>query len=610
MNAARIVHVLLALVLLTNCGGAPARPHASRPVAHAAVSSAPPSRQSATAASQCDPNRLAVDGFTADEQVLTGAHSANPPVPARVWPEGIVRFALPAAWFPARRHDGGEVLYRVLTGNPDDVVAIHRGASPPLRPGSEGTFRMVHGALAVRGSLATDANGTHRLEAVGVLPCATNPYVTVWARTARPETLDAVIDLMRSLAIGTDEASSLRETNLDAARDRAALTRVLADPLAAELIDRALPNGVRARYPLTLDHPLADQLFAGHFAAVVGGAPAEVLVSLPVRAERAEVPPPFRGLHDVAMNRAFGDLLASGCTASAVRLAQDGVAIRCAPSRDLALVDDSAGATLWPDALRTLAQVHAAFVGWSEHPERVGGYPASLCGEGAWTVERVDGVAIARTEQCALAIEPGHAAIASASFTGPCAAIADAPWSETLRRAVRLDEIRGAGTGACNFTLGWSGRGGYVLVAGDGGTASAPLAAGPSVAVDRRAVSTAVAFVSDVQRYLEGRTDEMPANTLPSALAAAGLRSVSDPRARALSQRLRASGANGPGLAVLTARALDATRVLVRFLALEVEVTDAPQGRLISAIRVAAETPSPARGVRPAVSSGRPRTGR
>jgi hypothetical protein len=85
---------------------------------------------------------------------------------------------------------------------------------------------------------------------------------------------------------------------------------------------------------------------------------------------------------------------------------------------------------------------------------------------------------------------------------------------------------------------------------------------------------------------------------LPSVLASIGAASPGDAHARELARRLIATAASGPGIAVLSARALDGDRVAVRFLALETELTDSPQGWLITAARIpgsATSTPSPGR---------------
>jgi hypothetical protein len=109
-------------------------------------------------------------------------------------------------------------------------------------------------------------------------------------------------------------------------------------------------------------------------------------------------------------------------------------------------------------------------------------------------------------------------------------------------------------------------------------------------------VHTAVAFIVDLERYVTGRGTEAPSNVLPSVLASLGAASPGDTHARGLARRLAATAASGPGLAVLSARALDADRVAVRFLALETELTETPQGWVITAARVpsAGSSSSPA----------------
>ncbi|MEI8258555.1 MAG: hypothetical protein WCJ30_23015, partial [Deltaproteobacteria bacterium] len=470
--------------------------------------------------------------------------------------------------------------------------AIYLGHQPALNPRDAGAFRVRLGGIAVRGSAVADPSGTQRLEAVAVVPCEGRAFVSVWARVRSPERFAAVIDAVRSIARAPREVSPLQETTLDEARDRAALHGLTrGDALAAELIDHALTgHALAARYPLATDHPLADQILSGHFATPVGGAPAEISVWLPIRAGHADVPAPYRALHDAALAHAFADLVAAGCNASALQLGHDGVAVRCPGGTDVRVVaDESPGATFWPGAVQDVTRLASARTTWTAHPERVGGWPASLCGTEAWAIERVDGREVARTERCAIAID-ARGRVASAGFTGRCADLPAEPWSHRFRDAVHLDEIRGAGAGACTYTLGWNGHTAWALAAGDGGTASAPLASGPVLAVDRRAVHTAVAFVVDLERHVSGRGDGAPANVRPSVLAGLGATHPSDPGARTLARRLRATGtAAGPGLAVLSARVIDAERVAVEFLALAVELTETPQGWLVTAATAGAD---------------------
>ncbi len=582
-------------VLATACSASPSRTASPRAVATTpqVASSAPPRSPAPT---QCDPDHPSLQGFIEDDVSLRAARGTFPAVPVRTWHDETVRFDLPAAWFPSRRHEGEDVLYRVLTGDPDDVVAIYLGHQPALNPRDAGTFRVRLGGIAVRGSAVADPAGSQRLEAVAVVPCEGRAFVSVWARVRSPERFAAIVDVVRSIARAPREASTLAETPLDATRDRDAL-RSLArgDALATELVDRSLAaHTLAARYPLATDHPLADQLLSGHFATPIGAAPAEISVWLPVRAGHAEVPAPYRALHDPALTHAFASLVAAGCNATALQLGHDGVAVRCAGGTDARVVaGENPPATFWTDAVQDVVRLATARAAWTTHPERVGGWPAVLCGTEAWAIERVDGREIARTERCAIALD-ARGRIVSAGFTGRCEDLSTDAWSQPFRGAVHLDEIRGTGAGACTYTLGWNGRSAWGLAAGDGGTASAPLASGPVLAVNRRAVHTAVAFVVELERHVSGRGDGMPANVRPSVLTALGATRPGDESARALARRLRATGASaGPGLAVLGARVLDAERVAVEFLALSVELTETPQGWLVTAASLGPASPAP-----------------
>ena len=580
--------LVLSVTAIAACG-APARARREVPTATSPAPSHPVSASVAPSVRDtgCDPSRVALEGFTPDDRPLSEARGETTAVPMMLWHEGVLAFSLPTAWFPSRRHERDEVLYDVLTGDPDDAFAIYYGSQPGVRPHDEGAFRLALGGVMVRGSVVVDATGLRRVEAIAALPCEAHAFVSVWAHTRSPERFAAILDSLASLRHARTEPSVLQETAVDGTNDAAAVRALVqGDALGRELVDRALASGtMHARYPLAMQHPLADQLLSGRFQVPIGGAPAEVAVWLPVRAGHVGVPEPYRGLHDVTLTRAVAELAAAGCTATVLQLGHDGIAVRCADGHDVRVLAETDGAELWPDSIRTAARLRSALAGWSAHGDRVGNWPITLCGDDPWIIERAGSMDFARTDRCAIALDSHTGRIDEAGFAGSCASVPVQTWSESLRRAVRLDEIRGAGTGACTFTLGWNGRSSWALAAGDGGTTSAPIASGPVLAVDRRAVHTAVAFLADLDRYASGRADELPPNVRPSVLIGLGMLTAGDSAGRRMSRLLRATAIGGPGLAVLQARPTDPEHTVVEFLGLTVELTDTANGWLVTSVR-------------------------
>jgi hypothetical protein len=128
-----------------------------------------------------------------------------------------------------------------------------------------------------------------------------------------------------------------------------------------------------------------------------------------------------------------------------------------------------------------------------------------------------------------------------------------------------------------------------VLAAGDAGSASAPIASGPAVAVERRAVHTAVVFLQDLVRYATEETSELPPNVHPTVLRGLGVDRPGTPAAAATLRLLHARGGfSGAALsAVLGARTLDATHVEVSFMPLVVTVTRESAGWVVTGVRPA-----------------------
>src|SRR5207253_2493883 len=140
----------LGALALAACAGAPAT--------HRAARAAPPPAARAAA------TRPAPDA---------GAPIAAPAAAGRAAPRVGCDARLPA------RTDGPDyTVYNVNTGQPGDVFGVYFGDAPSPRshPGDE--FSVALGPVAMRGR-AWAEGARRRVEAVGLLPCATPRYVHV-----------------------------------------------------------------------------------------------------------------------------------------------------------------------------------------------------------------------------------------------------------------------------------------------------------------------------------------------------------------------------------------------------------------------------------------------
>ena len=231
----------------------------------------------------------------------------------------------------------------------------------------------------------------------------------------------------------------------------------------------------------------------------------------------------FRAITDGALGREIQSLTRTGCRTDSIIAAHDGFATRCAGEPEIRVAtDDESDAAALPRALRRLLHVRSTLARWRRDPALVGAWPSSLCNADRLRVVADGEVLYATSEHCVLAIDAAREVVRAVAMEGECAQVPVAPWSAALRTVGRFDEVRGANGTYCRFTLGWNGRTSRVIAVGDEGTRSAPIARAPTVAVDPRAVNTAVAFLHDLLRYATGESPETPANVRPAVLRTLG----------------------------------------------------------------------------------------
>jgi hypothetical protein len=536
-----------------------------------------------------------VRGFRADEVALADLAGAVPPgEPETELAHGHVRLALPAAWFPARLDGATFTAFQLRTGHDDDVMALYLGDSPPFRPHPGREFRLALGPIAVRGTLWNEGP-RQRMEALALLPCASPRYVQFSVHTDAPDRLARVLAALRSLRVERAPRTSAPEVIVSTPRDDAALAALTArDPLARDLAARALASdGLRAQYPLDTTHPLADQALTGRFRIEPAGVPTEVWLRIPVRAGRAEAPPAFRALTEGSFAREAAGIARAGCRAPSLVLAHDGVGLRCEGEPEFrAVAPDENDPAALPRALVQLLHARATLARWRREPAVAGGWPASLCETDRVRVVPDGGALYVSTDRCVLALDPGREAARAAAIEGNCAQVPVAPWSVALRAVGRFDEVQGTDPRSCRFSLGWNGRSAWVIAAGNGGTASAPIAQGPTVAADRRAVNTAAGFLHDLLRFATGEMAEPPPNVRPTVLHALGVDRPGTPAAAATLRLFHARGgfAGAALSAVLGVRTLNAEHVEVAFMPVVVELTQEPGGWVVTGVRPGAPT--------------------
>lgn len=540
----------------------------------------------------CDPNLPLPADFHVDERPLEQITSAAiiPSLDATSeFSHGHVRMALPAAWFPRHTEGADFTVYNVETGYEGDAFGVYIGDAPALRPHAGSDFGVAIGPIAVRGTIWMEGSRRH-LEAIGLLPCRSPRYVHVWMHSESPERLARMLAAFRTLRTETEARTPSREIEIDASRDGPALDGLTAnDPLAREMARRALAgDGLRAAYPLDTVHPLADQVLIGRYTQDLAGVRVQVWVRLPVRRGHAEAPASFGVLRDGSLPSLFARLIANGCRAPAAVLAHDGVMVRCEGERELRVAADSdADPAALSRALAQLLHVRATLARWARDPRMVNGYPAALCQGSLANVRAEPGALFVTADHCVLAIDPWRETVLAAAFEGDCASVPQAPWSMPLRVVGRFDDVRGANGTYCRFELGWTARGAWITAVGDEGTASGPILRGPSMAVDRRAVNTAVAFMNELVRFATGRSADPPMNVRPSVLRALGVDQPGSPGAVATLRRFLARGGftgAGPS-AVLGARAIDPDHVEVTLMPLSLSLAHETGGWIVTDAR-------------------------
>lgn len=540
----------------------------------------------------CDPARAVPASLRPDARPLDALTSDGPTLPQTEWAHGPLRFSLPSAWFPVRDDGDAHAVYLLRTGDRSDAAGLYVGAVPPARSPRGESFTLAQGGVIIRG-VVRSTGPTLGIDALATLPCGRPRFAYLWADVSNREQLVRLVAMVRSIRVVAGASTFPAPVEVDATRDAPALAAMTADdPLARQLVERgSRGDGLRAIYPLTTVHPLADQTLLGRFRAEFQGVPETVWVHVPVVQGRARAPAAYGALFDGSLATTFAGMRAAGCRMREVRFAHDAVTVRC-EGEDAASVgiSDDTVAGAFRMALDRFVTVRLALARWSRDPGQVGGWPDALCPSGARRIV-VDGSSVfVSSEHCVVALDPVARRVVGLASDGDCAAIPDLPWATRLRTTGRFDEVRGAGRTYCHYTFGWRAGAGWLIASGDGGTASGPVARGPTMGVDPRSVNTAVAFVHDLAAYVTEQSSEAPANVQPEVLRSLG---ADRPGSLAAAPLLRAflarGGLSGPGAtAVLGARALDAERVEVALLPLTVVLTRRGANWLVTSASVIA----------------------
>lgn len=506
--------------------------------------------------------------------------------------EGYLRFRVPQGWTAVRSENPAYSVWHLHTGDAEDVADLLVGNQLPFALHDGDAFRLRVGPILLRGSRWSE-HGRHHLDALAMLPCATPRFAQLSMHTSTEARLDAMVAVLRSLALAPEPRTDGREQPLDAARDGAALDALTAeDPSARALLRAALAtNSLRATAPLTAASPADELRLEGSLVRRVGALEVRVWLRVPVREGRARMPLPLRGVDSPAFGAALAELTSAGCARPRVAVASDGLSLGCErePEVHLVLASPDAAEDAFPAALRRWLAARALLARWRRQGARVYPWPASLCDSARLRVG-VSADALRITgERCALALEPTGSAILAAAFTGDCAQLPEEPWARALRNAVHLEELLGTGgASSCRWTLGAQGPQAWLVAAGDNGSALEPVQGAAARAVDRRALVTALEFARDVQASLVEPAARVPPQAEESVLGPLGVYRSGGATATALLRALYLGGAladddslrPGPGAtAVLSVRSPDPEHVELRTLALSLSLARDPQGR-------------------------------
>lgn len=595
---------IAALTLLTGCATQrTTEPRAVAPPRRAVTqSSRSVANEARFPARGCTPSAPVVQGFTAQTAPLDAlAAAAELPAdePVSAFEHGVVRANVPSGWWPARVDARDFTAYRMLTGDEASVVSVYIGDRPSFRAPGGHEFRLLNGGTLLRGTLSRQ-DRLWRLEALALLPCASPRHVHVSAQSEDPRVIARVARTLRSLRVVREESPIAQPIVLDSERDRPRIEALTAsEPAMRAWLLAALAAGdLRAKYPLTVDHPLADQELTARARASFQGVGAELWLSLAMRAGALNPAHVFiEAAHAQAGDALSRALSADGCARPSLTIAQDGVALRCEGEPELrGAYDERDAAQTLSAALDRVLAMRAMMRRWRAQPAAAWGYPASLCSDSASAAQPVvvssaGSVSSARWGRCLLAARAGDRRVETLSalaIEGVCAQVPDAPWSRALRTAGRFAELSAqAGQGECRYTVALRDGHGWVVSANDGESAMGPVGQGLAMGVDRAAIARAVGVMIDLASMSAGRRDEAPQGVAGTVLTELALDRPGTLRARdALRWWYALGGVEGAlPVAVMDASTLAADRVRVVFAAWTLEVSRGASGWIVSSVQ-------------------------
>lgn len=538
----------------------------------------------------CDLERPAIEGFAARTTELDAleraASEALPPQePLREFRDGPLAMSLPAAFWPARVDGPDYTAYRVRTGRDADLVSLYVGDQPRFHARERGEFRLVQGSTLIRGYLSHEQN-RWRIDALALLPCARPRHLLLSAESADVLTIARIARSLRTLHVLSDGHPRQAPIAMDPQRDREQIrTRLSAYPEALALAIAALEsNTLTARYPLTTDHPLADQLLTGRSRVTHDGVGVHRWIAIDLRNNgQIELSPTLR-TWSTDEPAVLAELRQAQCARAEITLAQDGVAIRCDQEREVraSLATGPVTPSVAREALTRALATRALVARWRSDPAAMFSVPLEACSSAALPIvsTRIPTGTTVRVGQCLLHTDPTLTQSKALALEARCAVTRDAPWATVLRTSGRMDALESptnvqtsdAGTppqDSCRFVLGLHGpQTGWVVSANSEESVSAAVSARVGLGVDRRAIERAVGVLVELNALAAGRREGVPEGLAPQVVTTLGLDHLGSEAARATTRWLYAFGGpeSGTSLTLVSARVASDTQIELDFM--------------------------------------------